>query len=644
MKYSLILILGLLLFAFGWASAQEGDSTPPPQPIVLRLASSATPNTFDPLFAESAEDFTYANNLFIGLTRIDPQTGDILPALAREWSVSEDGLTWTFILRDDVYWVRYDVATSTFEQVRLVTADDMVYTINRICGSLDNGYYAVDVLAKRIAGCAEDQEANAGILAQASAPHPFIFTITLNAPYGTQNDEYGYFLSLTTLPAMRPQLGEALESYGTDWAFPNNIVTTGAFALARFVPTIGITLVKNPFYPADLWNGGNIDAVDVVFVQEFRAQFDLYRNALIDISGVPIGEVATVREDEAYAGQFVELSELSIFFMGFVTDKPPFDNVHVRRAFSAAIDRQAFVDRVRFGYDTPIENFIPQGVAHAPQNASVVGYDVDYARQQLALSPYPDCQNFPEITMLLPRGAGSWGTYVVSQWVEIFGCDLARFTINELSFDDLETLINPARTSANARPNMFALGWSPDYPDADSYTSFIECGTSNFFVRGCTSVDDLIAQARLVADSAERTALYTQIEEALFGIDGEFPLLTLYARKRFLLVQPWLTGAISQTQTVNIPSYDAYLIDVAVRGENIRCEVTNNRGSAINRRASASTQADIAGQLSNGETVRAVGQTIGGDGLVWWQLETGEWVRSDVVDEVGQCEALPTVN
>lgn len=643
MKRTIALALALLCLSLSVAFAQE-QPTPPPQPVLLRLASSATPNTFDPLFAQSAEDFALANNLFIGLTRTDPQTGEILPALAREWSVSDDGLTWTFILRDDVYWVRYDVATTTFEQGRLVTADDMVYTIHRLCSSRDNGYYAVDVLAKRIAGCEAGQLATDGTLAQASAPNPTTFIITLNERYGTQSDEYGYFLSMTTLPAMRPQLGEAIETYGTDWAYPNNIVTTGAFALSRFVPSLGITLLKNPFYPADLWNGGNVDVVDVVFVQEFRAQFDLYRNALLDISGVPIGEVAAVREDETFADQLNELSELSIFFMGFVTDKPPFDNVHVRRAFSAAINRQAFVDRVRFGYDIPVNNLIPQGVAYAPDNVDVVGYNPDYAREQLALSPYPNCQNFPDVTMLFPRGAGSWGTYVVSQWVELFGCDLARFTVNEISFDQLERLINPTRTPVDARPNLFSLGWSPDYPDADSYVSFIECGVSNFFARSCTSVDVQIAQARRIADSAERTAIYRQIEQALFGTEGEFPLITLYTRKRFILVQPWLSGAFSTDGGVNIPSYDAYTVDVALRGANIRCEVTNNRGSAINRRASPSTQADIAGQMNNGETIRAVGQTIGGDGLVWWQLETGEWVRSDVVDEAGQCEALPMVN
>ncbi|GEM_PF-481051 len=634
MKFSIAMILGLLL-CLGGVSAQE-ETTTPAQPIVLRLASSADPNTFDPLFAESSEDITYASNLFIGLTRTDPQTGDVLPSLATDWTISEDGLTWTFNLRDDVYWVRYDTATATFEQMRQITAEDMVYTVQRLCSSAQNGYYAVDVFAKRIAGCGDGQIANDGTLAQATAPNATTFTITLTAPYG-------YFISMTTLPAVRPQPQEAIEALNTDWAYPNNILTSGAFALTRFVPTIGIGMIANPFYPAELRNVGNIEAVDIVFVQEFTTQFDLYRNALLDISGVPIGEVATVRADEAYTGQLVELQELTTFFMGFATDKAPFDNVHVRRAFSAAIDRTAFVERVRFGYDQPATGFIPQGITGSP-NVAGVGYNPDYAREQLALSPYADCQNLPEVTMTVFRGAGSWGTYVVSQWVELFGCDLARFTINEIGFNDLLTQVNPIRTAADARPNMFTMGWGADYPDADTYASFVECGISNFFVRPCTSVDEQIAQARRVANVEERTALYAQIEASLFGIDGEFPLIPLYNRKRFLLAQTWIVGAFATDGRVGAVNYDAYTLDVAVRGENIRCEITNNRGSAINRRVSPSTTVDISGQISNGETVRAVGQAIGTDNLVWWQVETGEWVRSDIVDESGQCEALPSTN
>ncbi|MDX2074974.1 MAG: peptide ABC transporter substrate-binding protein [bacterium] len=634
MKLSIAMILGLLL-CLGMVSAQEEPVTPP-QPVVFRIASSADPNTFDPLFAESQEDITYTNNLFIGLTRINPQTGDILPSLANEWSVSEDGLTWTFLLRDDVYWVRYNTETLAFEQQRLITAEDMVYTVQRMCNSLQNGYYAVDVFAKRIAGCADGQTANDGTLAQASAPDATTFTITLNDPHGD-------FLTMTTIPAFRPQPREAIEALNTDWAYPNNIVTSGAFALSRFLPTIGITLLANPFYPADLWNGGNVAEVDIVFVQEFATQFDLYRNALLDIAGVPIGEVATVRADEAFTGQLVELQELTTFFIGFSTDKPPFDNVHVRRAFSAAIDRTAFVERVRFGYDQPVTTFIPQGITGAPE-VTGVGYNPDYAREQMALSPYADCQNLPEVKMTVFRGAGSWGTYVVSQWVDLFGCDLARFTINEIGFNELLTLVNPIRTAAEERPNMFTMGWGADYADADSYASFIECGINNFFVRGCTSVDEQIAQARRVADVEERTALYTQIEEALFGVDGEFPLMPLYNRKRFILAQTWVMGAFTTDGRVGAVNYDAYTVDVKVRGENIRCEITNNRGSAINRRISPSTVVDIAGQIDDGATVRAIGQAIGDDGLVWWQLETGEWVRSDIVDESGQCDALPVTN
>lgn len=636
MKISIAMLLWLLLLSFGVVSAQE-ETPPATQPVVLRLATSADPNTFDPLFAESLEDINYTSNLFIGLTRTDPATGDILPALAREWAVSEDGLTWTFTLRDDVFWVRYNTETASFEQGRLITAEDMVYTIQRLCGSNQNGYYAVDVFAKRIAGCSDGQTANDGTLAQSSAPDATTFTITLTAPYGS-------FLTMTTLPTLRPQPREAIEALGTDWAYPNNIVSSGAFALSRFIPQIGITLLANPFYPADLRNSGNVEAVDILFVADFETQFSLYQNALLDIAGVPIGVVSDVKADETYAGQLVELEELTVFFMGFATDKPPFNDVHVRRAFAAAIDRVAFVERVRFGIDQPLDGFISDGVAYSPQDAMVVGYNPDYAREQLALSPYPNCENFPEVKMTLFNGAGSWGTYIVNEWVELFGCDLARFTVNEITFNELLTLVNPIRTPSDARPNMFSLGWGADYPDADNYASFIECGISNFFVRGCTSLDELIAQARTLADSEERIALYTQIEEGLFGVDGEFPLIPLYTRKRNLLVQPWISGSFTTDGRVGAVNYDAYTLDVALRGENIRCEVTNNRGSAINRRISPSTVVDIAGQINDGESVRAIGQAIGDDGLVWWQLETGEWVRSDIVDETGQCEALPTTN
>lgn len=636
MKISIAMLLWLLLLSFGVVSAQE-ETPPAPQPVVLRLATSADPNTFDPLFAESLEDINYTSNLFIGLTRTDPATGDILPALAREWAVSEDGLTWTFTLRDDVFWVRYNTETASFEQGRLITAEDMVYTIQRLCSSNQNGYYAVDVFAKRIAGCSDGQTANDGTLAQASAPNTTTFIITLTAPYGS-------FLTMTTLPTLRPQPREAIEALGTDWAYPNNIVSSGAFSLSRFIPQIGITLLANPFYPADLRNSGNVEAVDILFVADFETQFSLYQNALLDIAGVPIGVVSDVKADETYAGQLVELEELTVFFMGFATDKPPFDDVHVRRAFAAAIDRVAFVERVRFGIDQPLDGFISDGVAYSPQGATVVGYNPDYAREQLALSPYPNCENFPEVKMTLFNGAGSWGTYIVNEWVELFGCDLARFTVNEITFNELLTLVNPIRTPSDARPNMFSLGWGADYPDADNYASFIECGISNFFVRGCTSVDELIAQARTIADSEERIALYTQIEEGLFGMDGEFPLIPLYTRKRNLLVQPWISGSFTTDGRVGAVNYDAYTLDVQLRGENIRCEVTNNRGSAINRRISPSTVVDIAGQINDGETVRAIGQAIGDDGLVWWQLETGEWVRSDIVDEAGQCEALPITN
>ena len=103
----------------------------------MRIAATA-PADLDPAlvsrFDTSARDLV--ENLFIGLTRFDPQTQTIEPALAASWTVSPDGLTWTFELRQDVQWVRYDSESGEVEAVRPVAAGDFVYAVQRACDPL----------------------------------------------------------------------------------------------------------------------------------------------------------------------------------------------------------------------------------------------------------------------------------------------------------------------------------------------------------------------------------------------------------------------------------------------------------------------------------------------------------------------------
>src|SRR5688572_12185025 len=250
MMKRLFVALTLLLLLPVFALAQDTPADAAPEDVTLKLALIEYPRTFDPLFVTTAGEIEFANNLFIGLTRLDPVTQAILPALAESWSVSEDGKTWTFTLRRDVPWVRYNAEAEAFESVRAINAADVLYSFRRLCSSRDNGYYAVDVFAAKIAGCAEGQAASNGNLVEAEAPDAATFVVTLT-------DAYSYFLSMTHMWTIRPVPAELVEANGAGWTQPDTIVTGGAFGLVEAQEGSRLVLRKNPFYPADLWNGGN---------------------------------------------------------------------------------------------------------------------------------------------------------------------------------------------------------------------------------------------------------------------------------------------------------------------------------------------------------------------------------------------------
>ena len=141
MKKTLMLILLLcLLLSTTITIAQSDDQTPP---VTLQLSANFLPNTFDPVYTHGMYETEYVINLFVGLTDYDPVTMEVVPALATSWETDESGLIWTFHLRDDVPWVRYDPDEETFEQLRMVTAADVVYSMQRACTDTFDSFFIV---------------------------------------------------------------------------------------------------------------------------------------------------------------------------------------------------------------------------------------------------------------------------------------------------------------------------------------------------------------------------------------------------------------------------------------------------------------------------------------------------------------------
>jgi peptide/nickel transport system substrate-binding protein len=238
-----------------------------------------------------------------------------------------------------------------------------------------------------------------------------------------------------------------------------------------------------------------------------------------------------------------QIPDLSVTYFGFALDKPPFDNVRVRRAFSAALDRQTFSDDVLQGQCLPMVHFAPPGIFGAPPIDEVgVGFDPEFAQGQLAEAGYAGCQGFPQVTLLTFASPTYLhvAEYAQAQWVEHLGCSPDVIQIEQLPPRELLAAV---RGPTETRPHIWFLLWLPDYPDENNWVGdalWCQAELSTARGRECSELDDLIVEARQEPDPERRIALYRQIEEGFFGPEGETPFIPLCTRMMYTAKHAWL--------------------------------------------------------------------------------------------------------
>lgn len=522
----------------------------------------------EPPLGGSVISIRTVDNTFLGLTDLDPVDSTARPEVATEWSASEDGLTWTFKLRTDIPWVHWNPETQEATKMRNIVAQDVVTGVRRSCDGRLGGAYG-PLTGIFIAGCADalaateptDADFEAiGVRAVDDATVEF----TLNAPTG-------FFPSVASLWTLRPIPGELVEEFGSSWIEPGNAWFSGVFLQDTYTPAVGRTFVRNPFIPADLRGEGNIDRVDVLVINEPTTLLSAYLNGQIDMvraNSLPGGELETLLNDPALEDQLLFISGVNIDYLGFQMGVPPFDDVHVRRAFSAAIDRVAIINDAVEGLGTPLNHLTPPSMPAAPPlDQHGIGFDPEYAVEQMALSPYPGCQGFPEVYMVATVGRRSlYAEFLPTAWANILGCDPSVFRVE--IFDDFSQLVaadninNPIET----RPNLILTGWGPDYPDANNYTGdILACNIAVGSGRPCSEVDDLIAAARSETDQSKRPEMYGQIEEMFFGPDGLFPVAPIRLSANYALYQTYLEGPFETDGQVGGEHWGVYTIDKAAQ-------------------------------------------------------------------------------
>lgn len=521
---------------------------------VLDISLNGQLSDLDPGMAERQSQLDLSQNLFAGLTNFNPETNTIEPELASTWAVSADGLTWTFNLRDDIYWVRprsprpgsEDLWTAT--QVRPVTAEDVVYAVRRHCSRQVQTPLAFSLFL--IEGCEavyttleiteEDLE-----LIGVEAISPTQLEIRLTKPAG-------YFLTLTSMPYFQPvpqdlveEMGnewlDAIGEHSTGWQTPENLVTSGPFLpLSPQITSQFIVLHRNPLWPEELDRQGNVDVININFLDEDTDAFEMWQDRLLDIAPLPSTERETFLERTG--AKVRTIPDQVLFYLGFNFTSGVFREVEVRRAFSAAINRQELITELYDGRGLVMRHAtVPGIVAAIPVDELGVGYSPDFARQQMAASSIRNCRLMPEITFLVSSADLSLrqAEIIRDMWVEELDCLKENINIQQVQFGEL--LAGTQQDSAS-RPDVWELAWAPTFPDANNLiTDLLHCRDSeNRQNRECSDADSLLSRASSAVDAAERMALYRQAESSFFNETGSFPIAPLYIRAREIVIHDWI--------------------------------------------------------------------------------------------------------
>ena len=519
----------------------------------------------DPQLAGSTITVRWVDNIFLGLTDLSPETTQVRPEVATDWSVSEDGLKWTFNLREDIPWVSWNPETQEARVERMVTAQDVVTGTRRACDARLGGSYG-PVTASFVAGCSEVLAAAEPTQEQFEAIG--VAAIDDNTVEFTLVAPTGFFPAVASLWTLRPVPGELIDEFGPAWVEVGNAWYTGPFLVDSYTADVGRTLIRNPFLPEDLRGPGNIDRVDVIVINDNSTLLSSYLSGQLDMirsGGIPEGELPSLLENADLEDQLVFITGVSIDYLSFNNAKPPFDDVHVRRAFSAAIDRTAIINDAAGGLGTPMIHITPPSMPAAPPVDQIgVGYNPEWAVEQMNQSPYPGCEGFPEVFSVSQPGRRTlYVEFLIQSWSTVLGCDPALFS-NEVieDFSNMVPIIS-ITNDLEARPHWHPIGWGPDYPDSNNWVGdILKCDIDNGFTsRPCSEVDDVIQQAREESDPATRIELYAQIEDMFFGEEGVYPVAPIRLAANYALYQAYLDGPIDTDGQVGGEHWDWYTID-----------------------------------------------------------------------------------
>ncbi|TCS83573.1 peptide ABC transporter substrate-binding protein [Tepidibacillus fermentans] len=514
---AIIMVASVGLVGCGGGSS-TGEKAQPAKEQVLKLNARTEPPSLDPATATDSTSGDILREVMEGLVRLNEKSQvEKGSGVAEDWTISEDGLKYTFKLKKGLKWTNGDP----------VTAHDFEYAWKRVLDPKTAADYAYQLFYIKNA-----EEYNAG-KAKAEdvgvkATDDYTLEVELKAPTP-------YFLQLTAFYTLMPVNKKVVEANKNWAAEASTYVSNGPFKLTKWEHDKEVVLEKNP----DYWNKDKVklNKITWAMINDENTEYQLYQNNQFDIAAPP----TELTKELIDKGEAKAEPILGNYWYQFNVKKPPFNNKYIRQAFAAAIDREALINNVTKGGQIPAYALVPpnaspdMGADFRKENGDFVKKPADAKAllqkglQELGL------KTLPKVTLLYNTSEGhkKIAEAIQAMWKQNLGVDV------ELKNQEWKVYLN----TLNAGDFQISrMGWLADYMDPMTFIDyFVTNGGNNNTGWGNKEYDALVQQAKSTGDQKVRMDAMLKAEKILMD---EMPIAPIYYYTRVYMQKDNVKGVV----------------------------------------------------------------------------------------------------
>lgn len=494
--FAFVLLMGLNVSEGKSASAVEAKQ-------VLRIGFDYIPVDLDPASSTDRSTTTVIKGLFEGLVRLN-DVGEAVPGIAKSWTISNDGKTYTFTLRTNTRW-------SNQQQVK---ASDFEYAWKQALAPQSMNSYAFKMFM-----IANAEDYHKGKLKDASKVG--VKALNNDTLQVTLSEKTSYFPQLLAESIYMP-INAQVAKADKKWAYQiKTMVTNGPFKLQQWDED-SILLIKNPNYYA---------AQEIHFSEVYLLRPKVgtpstsmaYLNDEVDWVGGNDDLIDHVAFNSVFPQEIYALPYASTYYYQFNLSKAPFKNLKIRKALAMAANRESI------GYGTPAYGFIPRTIRGSKLNFRSEIMDTRYFKEDVELAKRllqeglkeEGLTVLPSFSIIINEGHEDITKTVIKSWERNLGIT-ASFEVQPWE-KLLDNRLKLNYTVAKA-------AWAADYNDPSTFLNYFTSWSSDNDSGWSSGLyDSYIRQARLTLETSERNKLYAKAEKLLIDQMVILPLYYYYA-------------------------------------------------------------------------------------------------------------------